>query len=178
MQRPVVFWLRDRVLHGRAAPESSPPLLRQPGARPAGARPQPPRRGDALVRRVGSERPRRGRLPRRGRGPAQVRRGRDAEVACGVPVTRRTEPPMITILRHHTGNAVFIDPISDNLRDAVRAAIKARTDLSGANLSGADLRSAYLSGADLRSAYLRSTNLRGANLRGANLSGAYLRSAY
>ena len=44
---------------------------------------------------------------------------------------------------------------------AVRVAVKARADLSGA-----DLRGAYLSGANLRGAYLS-----GANLRGADLSG-------
>jgi len=67
-------------------------------------------------------------------------------------------------------------------------AVKAKVDLSGADLSGADLRSAdlssaHLSGADLRSADLsgadlRSANLSGADLRSADLSGANLRSAY
>ena len=67
-------------------------------------------------------------------------------------------------------------------------AVKAKVDLSGADLSGADLRSAdlssaHLSGADLRSADLsgadlRSANLSGAGLRSADLSGAYLSSAY
>ena len=50
-------------------------------------------------------------------------------------------------------------------------------DLGGANLSGADLGGANLSGADLGGADLRSANLRSADLGGANLSGANLRSA-
>jgi hypothetical protein len=65
---------------------------------------------------------------------------------------------------------------------AVRAAVEANANLSGAylrgaNLSGADLSDANLSDADLRGAYLRDANLSGANLSGANLSGADLRGA-
>ncbi len=65
---------------------------------------------------------------------------------------------------------------------AVRLAVKANADLSGAdlreaNLSEADLREADLSGADLREANLRGANLRGANLIGADLRGADLREA-
>jgi uncharacterized protein YjbI with pentapeptide repeats len=55
---------------------------------------------------------------------------------------------------------------------AVKAAIKARADLSGAVLSGA-----VLSGAVLRSADLSGAVLSGAVLSGAVLSGAVLRSA-
>jgi hypothetical protein len=60
---------------------------------------------------------------------------------------------------------------------AVRAAIKARADLSGANLSGANLSRADLSRANLSRADLSWANLSGANLSGANLSGANLSRA-
>jgi uncharacterized protein YjbI with pentapeptide repeats len=49
-----------------------------------------------------------------------------------------------------------------------------RADLSGANLSGANLSRANLSWADLSGADLSGANLSGANLSGANLSGADL----
>ena len=66
---------------------------------------------------------------------------------------------------------------------AVKEAVKARADLSCANLRGAYLRGAYLRGAylrdaDLRGAYLRGAYLHEADLRGANLSCANLRGAY
>jgi hypothetical protein len=79
------------------------------------------------------------------------------------------------------------------VREAVKAAVAAKADLSGADLSGAylsgadlsgaylsgaDLRRADLSGADLRRAYLSGAYLRGADLSGADLSGADLRRAY
>jgi hypothetical protein len=55
---------------------------------------------------------------------------------------------------------------------AVKVALKARADLSGASLRGADL-----SGADLSWADLSGADLRGANLSEADLSGASLREA-
>ena len=63
---------------------------------------------------------------------------------------------------------------------AVKAALKARANLSranlsGANLSGADLSGANLSGADLSRANLYGADLSGADLSGANLSGEQLR---
>lgn len=61
---------------------------------------------------------------------------------------------------------------------AVRWAVKARANLSGANLSGADLKDANLSGADLARADLSGANLARADLGGADLRGAYLRGAY
>lgn len=76
---------------------------------------------------------------------------------------------------------------------AVRAAVKSRADLtgadltradlSGANLSGANLTGAKLSGADLTraklsGAYLTRADLMGAYLTGANLTGANLSGAY
>jgi hypothetical protein len=66
---------------------------------------------------------------------------------------------------------------------AVKAALKARADLAGANLAGADLADANLAGADLAGAYLARANLAGAylaraNLARANLAGADLAGAY
>jgi uncharacterized protein YjbI with pentapeptide repeats len=60
---------------------------------------------------------------------------------------------------------------------AVKAAVKSRAYLSGADLSGANLSGAYLSGADLSGANLSRANLSGADLSRANLSGAYLSRA-
>jgi len=65
---------------------------------------------------------------------------------------------------------------------AVKSAIEARADLSGANLSeanlsGANLSEANLSEANLSKADLSWANLSGANLSGANLSGANLSEA-
>ena len=58
------------------------------------------------------------------------------------------------------------------MRDAVTAAVAARADLRGADLTGA-----YLRGANLRGAYLTRANLTGANLTRANLTGADLTRA-
>ena len=60
---------------------------------------------------------------------------------------------------------------------AVRAAVKSRADLSGANLGEADLSGANLGEADLYGANLYGANLYGANLYGANLSRANLYGA-
>jgi hypothetical protein len=57
---------------------------------------------------------------------------------------------------------------------AVRLAVKARANLSGAKLSGANLSGADLSRANLSGADLSGANLSGADLSGANLSGANL----
>jgi len=66
---------------------------------------------------------------------------------------------------------------------AIKAAVKEKKSLEGADLRGAYLRGAYLRGAYLRGAYLRGAylegaDLRGADLRGADLEGADLRGAY
>jgi hypothetical protein len=63
------------------------------------------------------------------------------------------------------------------LAEAVKAAVKARADLSRANLSRANLSRADLSRADLSGADLSGANLSGANLSWANLSGADLSRA-
>ena len=55
---------------------------------------------------------------------------------------------------------------------AIKAAVKERADLRGADLQGA-----YLQRADLRGAYLQRADLRGADLQGADLQGAYLQGA-
>ena len=57
---------------------------------------------------------------------------------------------------------------------AVKAAVRSRLNLSGADLSGADLSGAYLSRANFSGADLSGANLSGAYLSRANLSGAYL----
>ena len=58
------------------------------------------------------------------------------------------------------------------LKECVKDAVSNKSNLRGADLSGA-----YLRDADLRGAYLSGANLRGAYLSGADLSGAYLRDA-
>ena len=78
--------------------------------------------------------------------------------------------------------SILFECNGESLRDAVIAAVKARADLSGADLSGANLYGADLShanlyGANLSGANLSHANLSGANLFGANLSGANLSGA-
>jgi hypothetical protein len=63
------------------------------------------------------------------------------------------------------------------LADAVKAAVKAKADLSYANLSYANLSYANLRSADLSYANLSYANLRSADLSYANLRSADLRSA-
>ena len=79
-------------------------------------------------------------------------------------------------------DAVIFVSAALTIKDALIEAVKAKTnlygaDLLGANLSGADLSGAYLYGANLYGANLSGVNLSGANLSGANLRGADLRSA-
>jgi uncharacterized protein YjbI with pentapeptide repeats len=99
------------------------------------------------------------------------------------------------ITNRFTGSVIFTaeieatedTPISIKLGLAVKKAVEAGADLSGANLSGADLSRAYLagadlaradlSGADLAGAYLARADLAGADLAGADLSGADLSGA-
>ena len=65
-------------------------------------------------------------------------------------------------------------PISFQLGAAVKLAVKAKRDLSGADLSGADLRHANLSGADLSNTNLSGASLISANLHASNLTQAVL----
>ncbi|MEO8973454.1 MAG: pentapeptide repeat-containing protein [Ktedonobacteraceae bacterium] len=61
--------------------------------------------------------------------------------------------------------------------DLVRAEVRHRKDLRGADLIGAKLKGDDLTGANLRGACLIGADLRGANLRMADLTGADLRDA-
>jgi hypothetical protein len=89
------------------------------------------------------------------------------------------------ILHRITSGVIFEANIKGETRAirrglAVKAALKAKIDLSGANLSGADLsgadlRGVNLQGADLQRADLRRANLHGADLLGINLHGVDLR---
>jgi hypothetical protein len=74
-------------------------------------------------------------------------------------------------------DAVIFVSSALTIKDALIEAIKAKTDLSGADLRGANLSGADLRGANLRGANLSDANLSGADLSGANLSGADLRGA-
>jgi hypothetical protein len=85
-------------------------------------------------------------------------------------------------IKHRFSGAIIFTLECGSLKLCVEAAVKAKTDLGGADLGGAylrgaDLRGAYLRGADLRGAYLRGAARRGAYRRGADLRGAYLRGA-
>ena len=85
------------------------------------------------------------------------------------------------ILSRFSGEVIFtaeIECAADELPSiklglAVRAAVKVRANLAGANLAGA-----YLAGTNLAGAYLARANLAGANLAGAYLAGANLAGAY
>ena len=83
---------------------------------------------------------------------------------------------MIQIFNRFSGSLIF-ECDADSMKVAMRLAIEARADLSGANLSGADLSCADLRRANLSDANLRRADLRRANLRRANLSGANLSCA-
>ena len=79
-------------------------------------------------------------------------------------------------IKHRVTTAVLFSLECGSLKICVRAAVKAKTYLRGADLRGADLSGADLSGADLSDADLRGAYLRGADLSGADLSGAYDKS--
>jgi hypothetical protein len=77
-------------------------------------------------------------------------------------------------IKNRWNGEIIFSVEADNWRFAVEAAIKAKADLSFANLRSANLRSADLSFANLRSADLSSADLSFANLRSADLSSANL----
>jgi uncharacterized protein YjbI with pentapeptide repeats len=87
----------------------------------------------------------------------------------------------IEIKSRWTGSILFEGDFTC-LAEAVKTAVQAAKNLSGANLSGANLSDANLSdanlsGADLSGADLSDANLSDANLSGADLSGADLSGA-
>ena len=75
------------------------------------------------------------------------------------------------VSRWNSGTVIF-ETDAESIGAAVAAAIAAKINLSGADLSDANLSRAYLSGANLSGA-----NLSRADLSGANLSRAYLSRA-
>jgi len=83
---------------------------------------------------------------------------------------------MLIEIKHWKGNILHTIE-ADNLRAAVEALIRARANLSGANLSRADFSRANLSRANLSGADFSRANLYGANLSGADFSGANLSRA-
>jgi len=78
---------------------------------------------------------------------------------------------------HKTTMAVLATVMTDNVKKAVEAAIRAGTSLANADLSGQDLRGANLEGGIFTSANCKGTNFDGAVLRGADFSGATLTNA-
>ncbi len=80
-------------------------------------------------------------------------------------------------IRHLSTGAVIYEGEAGSFSALVQAAVRARTDLSGANLIGASLSHADLSGADLSGSSLSGANLSGAYLYGANMPGANLSGA-
>ncbi|MBS4045458.1 MAG: pentapeptide repeat-containing protein, partial [Alphaproteobacteria bacterium] len=94
----------------------------------------------------------------------------------------------IAIKSWFTGTVLFEAEVDASLSygkqlgAAIKMAVAAKADLSGADLrsavlSGADLSGAVLRSADLSRAVLSGADLRSAVLSGADLSGAVLRSA-
>ena len=80
-------------------------------------------------------------------------------------------------IRHRYNYSVLFECEADSMKIAVKLAIKAKANLSGANLSGADLSGANLSGANLFGANLSWADLSRADLSWADLSRANLLSA-
>jgi hypothetical protein len=80
-------------------------------------------------------------------------------------------------IKNRLDGSLIFSTETTSIKLAVKAAIKAKINLSGADLSRADLSGAGLSWADLSRADLSLANLSGANLSRANLSGANLSGA-
>ena len=85
---------------------------------------------------------------------------------------------MIEIKHNIDGAVLYTAADATDVRRAVMEAVKARADLTGANLAGAYLADANLAGAYLAGAYLARAYLAGAYLADAYLTGAYLDGAY
>ena len=77
-------------------------------------------------------------------------------------------------IRHRYNYSVLFECEADSMKIAVKLAIKAKANLSGANLFGANLSRANLYGADLSRANLFGANLSWADLSWADLSWADL----
>ena len=84
---------------------------------------------------------------------------------------------MMFSIKHHITGAVLFELECGSLRICVEAAVNARANLTGANLTGANLARANLTDADLAGANLTGANLAGANLTVADLAGANLADA-
>ena len=80
-------------------------------------------------------------------------------------------------IKHGFSGAVLFSLETESMRLCLEAAVQARANLSGADLSGANLARADLSGANLAGADLSGANLARADLSGANLAGADLSGA-
>ena len=94
------------------------------------------------------------------------------------------DTPNVTIRRilHRWTGAVLWEGPAETVRDALHAALAARANLTGAdltdaNLTGADLTRANLTRADLTRANLTDADLTGADLTGADLTRADLTDA-
>ena len=80
-------------------------------------------------------------------------------------------------IRHRYNYSVLFECEADSMKIAVKLAIKAKANLSGANLFGANLSRANLYGADLSWADLSRANLLSADLSRADLLSADLSGA-
>jgi hypothetical protein len=80
-------------------------------------------------------------------------------------------------IKHRWNQSVLFSGEFGSLKLAVEAAVRAKTDLSDADLSAANLRDANLSAANLSAANLRDANLSAADLSAANLRDADLSAA-
>ena len=78
-------------------------------------------------------------------------------------------------IKHKTTQATLFSFDCTSFKECVKAAVRAKADLSGANLSGTNLRVADLSEADLSEADLSDADLSDADLSGANLNRAELK---
>jgi uncharacterized protein YjbI with pentapeptide repeats len=75
---------------------------------------------------------------------------------------------MIEIKNRFTGLILFsID--SDNMKLAIKAAIKSKVDLCGSDLRWSDLSGSYLSGSDLHGSDLRGSDLSWSDLHGSKI---------
>ena len=82
---------------------------------------------------------------------------------------------MIEILHRYTKAVMYRSETAETVAQAVSEAVKAKANLSGADMRGADMISADLSGANLSGADMRSANLSGADMRSADMRCADLR---